>query len=168
MVADTAITAKGKTDICALSFEAKYQATPPSSKASVTRSMTESKNAPRWLAVLPALATAPSRRSGNAAKMTSNKPRRNAPAPTEIPAATARSKPATVSTSGVTPTLRNDSPIGFTARSTCTRKWPSNMGKSYFALSGKSGFASVSFSTTEPLIASTSTNPRRIGGSSAL
>jgi hypothetical protein len=57
------MTAKGNTDMCGLSFEARYQATPPSSKASVTRSMTESKNAPRWLAVLPALATAPSIKS---------------------------------------------------------------------------------------------------------
>ena len=35
--------------------EAKYQATPPNSRASVTRSMMESKNAPRWLEVLRGL-----------------------------------------------------------------------------------------------------------------
>ena len=38
---------------------ARYQATPPISSASVTRSITESKNAPRWLAEFDALAKRP-------------------------------------------------------------------------------------------------------------
>ena len=53
---------------------ARYQATPPNSSASVTRSITESKNAPRWLAEFDALARAPSSRSGRAARTTRSEP----------------------------------------------------------------------------------------------
>ena len=49
------------------------------SSASVTRSITESKNAPRWLAEFDALAKAPSSRSGRAARTTSSSPARRAP-----------------------------------------------------------------------------------------
>ena len=60
----SAITANGSIDMCGESCDARYQATPPNNVASVTRSTTESKNAPRWLDEFDALASAPSNRSG--------------------------------------------------------------------------------------------------------
>ena len=45
----------------------------------MTRSITESKNAPRWLAEFDALASAPSSRSGRAARTTRSSPARRAP-----------------------------------------------------------------------------------------
>jgi hypothetical protein len=70
MIELTDATARGTRAMCAECSSMKYQATPPKSSASVTRSMTESKKAPRWLEVFDALARAPSRRSGSAARMT--------------------------------------------------------------------------------------------------
>ena len=72
---------------------ARYHATPPRSSMSVTRSATESKKAPRWLAVPDALARAPSSRSGSAASTTSRSPSAQAAAPMATAAATASTSP---------------------------------------------------------------------------
>ena len=60
---------------------------------SVTRSATESKKAPRWLALFDALARAPSSRSGRAARMTSSRPPRRPPMAMTTAAATASRRP---------------------------------------------------------------------------
>jgi hypothetical protein len=88
-----AMTANGSIAMCGDLVVAKYQATPPNSRASVKRSITESKNAPRWLEVLDALASAPSSRSGSAARMTSTSPRRSSPAPMRPPRRRPRAGP---------------------------------------------------------------------------
>ena len=126
--AEAAMMAKGSIAMWALSVDARYQATPPRRSASVTRSITESKNAPRWLAWFEALASAPSSRSGSAASTTSSSPARRAPIPMAMAAATPRSSPRMVRWSGLRPVRRSPSPSGLTARSTGARNLPSNTG----------------------------------------
>ena len=122
------MTANGSTDMCGESCEARYQATPPNSIASVTRSTTESKNAPRWLDEFDALASAPSNRSGSAARITSTSPSRSSPNPIATAAPPATTRPMIVRWSGESPVLRSTLPIGLTARSIGARNLPSNIG----------------------------------------
>ena len=70
------ITATGSIMMCPGRVSARYQAMPPNSRASVSRSDTESKKAPRKDEVPDALATAPSRASGIPASISSRKPTR--------------------------------------------------------------------------------------------
>jgi len=123
---DTAITANGSTAAVPPRVSPRYHATPPSMIASVRRSTVESKNAPRWLEALAALARAPSSRSGNAAAITSKSPSRKNPAPMATAAATDTTKPAMVRWSGVIFVRVNPTPTGRTYFSTCTRNLPSN------------------------------------------
>src|SRR6056297_1533663 len=139
MMLDTAITANGSSDMCGDSSLAKYQAIPPSRSQSVMRSTVESKNAPRWLAVSDALASAPSSRSGNAARITRSRPRRNWPAPIATAAPTPTSRPRMVRWSGVSPVRRRAAPIGLTALSTGARNLPSNIEATLSRLEGGFG-----------------------------
>ena len=75
---------------------ARYHATPPRMRLSVTRSATESKNAPRVDSVPEAFATAPSSRSGRAAAASSTTPTPSQPAPMVAAAAPASTSPAAV------------------------------------------------------------------------
>ncbi len=70
-----AITATGSIMIRPGSLEARYQAIPEKSRASVTRSLTESKKAPLTEVVPEALATGPSSRSGMPLSTRKTKPR---------------------------------------------------------------------------------------------
>ena len=74
----------------------RYQATAMSMSVSVTRSATESKNAPRTLARPDALATAPSSRSGTAEAINRPRPKPNRPVAMAHAAGTARIKPRAV------------------------------------------------------------------------
>ena len=65
MIEAAARTATGRTETRPCPVTIKYQVTPPNSKQSVILSATESKKAPRLDAWPAALATGPSRRSGN-------------------------------------------------------------------------------------------------------
>ena len=103
------------------------------------RSTVESKNAPRWLAVSEALASAPSSRSGSAARMTSTRPRRSWPAPMATAAPTPTSRPRIVRWSGVRPVLRSAAPTGLTALSTGVRNLPSNIESTLSRLGGQIG-----------------------------
>ncbi len=136
---------------------------PPSRNASVTRSTVESKKAPRWLDEFDALASAPSSRSGSAARMTRSKPSRSRPEPTATAEGDADHQADDVRWSGVSLVFRSAAPIGRTAASTGLRNVPSNMDDQPHC----SGLSCTMNSTTCPSTASTSTSPRRVGGSSA-
>src|SRR5258706_1918299 len=131
MIDDDASTASPRSAMWPPYFDCRYHATPPNSSASVTRSATESKNAPRGPAVPAALANAPSRRSGTAASNTSTNPSRVAPEPIATAATPALIRPTPVRTSAVSPTRLSLRPTGTRARSTFERQGPSNMPKGY-------------------------------------
>jgi hypothetical protein len=107
--------------------ESRYQAMPPSSSASLIRSMTESKNAPRGEAVPDALATAPSSTSGTAVSTRSSRPARSEPLAMATAAATAMARPVTVRWLAVMPVRRMLAPIGRRPFSKVLRHRPSNM-----------------------------------------
>src|SRR5690606_9053167 len=107
--------------------EARYQATPPSRRASLTRSTVESKNAPRGEAVPDALATAPSSTSGRAVSTSSSRPARSAPLAIAIEAPTAMTRPVVVRWLAVMPVRRSWPPTGRSPFSKLLRHRPSNM-----------------------------------------
>ena len=80
----------------------------------MTRSLTESKKAPRWLDVPEALATAPSSVSGIPVRMSSSTPTRSAPAPTAIAQATDMARPQAVMASAGMPARLMLMPTGLT------------------------------------------------------
>jgi hypothetical protein len=101
---------------------------PPRIKTeSATRSTTESKNAPRWLARLEALATGPSKRSWKPVSVSSTT--RSRSGPRAIPGRRAGEDQArAVSTSAENPMRTNQRPVGSVVRvSTDFLKFPSSM-----------------------------------------
>ena len=93
----------------------------------MTRSDTESKNAPRGPAVPDALATAPSSRSGRAQSTRSRSPPRRAPLAMATDAAAASTTPVAVRWSAVMPVRRMLAPTGLRPSSKLCRQRPSNM-----------------------------------------
>src|SRR5918998_3773666 len=125
---DVPTTASGRMAVCGLWVEARYQATPPRTRVSLTRSTTESKNAPRGDAVPDALATAPSSTSGTAEAARRHQPTKSQPRPTATAQAADRTRPRTVSWSAVMPAFFRPVPTGRRLRSTPARHRLSNIG----------------------------------------
>ena len=105
----------------------RYQAQPNMRTASATRSVTESKKAPRTEAVPAALATGPSRRSCMPVMIRKTMARWRWPVATRTAVAVAETRPVAVSTSAVMPWRCSASPTGPVVRSTAVRQRPSNM-----------------------------------------
>src|SRR5687768_3910706 len=126
-VASTAIGSSGSSEPPPSDDAARCQATPPSSRASVTRSATESKKAPRGDAVPDALATAPSSRSGSAARTSRQNPTNRWPVPTAAAVPAAMTRPRPVRWSAVMPVRRRAEPTGRMPCSTLVRQRPSNI-----------------------------------------
>ena len=93
----------------------------------MTRSDTESKNAPRGPAVPEALATAPSSRSGSAHSTSRSRPARSAPLPMATAAPPASTTPVAVRWSAVMPVRRMFAPMGLRPCSKLDRQRPSNI-----------------------------------------
>ena len=105
----------------------RYHAQPIMRTASATRSVTESKKAPRTEAVPAALATGPSRRSCMPVMIKKMMARWRWPVATRTAVAVAETRPVAVSTSAVMPWRCSDRPTGPVVRSTASRQRPSNM-----------------------------------------
>ena len=105
----------------------RYQAQPNINTASATRSVTESKKAPRTEAVPAALATGPSKRSCMPVMIKKMMARWRWPDATRTAVAVADTRPVAVSTSAVMPWRWSVSPTGPVVRSTAVRQRPSNM-----------------------------------------
>ena len=97
------------------------------STASATRSVTESKNAPRTEEVPAALATGPSKRSCAPVRMRSRIARCICPTATATAVAVAEIKPVAVRTSAVIPWAWSHDPIGAVRLSTAPLQRPSNI-----------------------------------------
>ena len=93
---------------------------------SLTRSPTESKNAPRWLTRPLAFARLPSNRSGNAEAINRTSPRTRRPVAIAQAAGTDIRMPMAVRWSGESPVRLSARPVGLTTRSTADRKRASN------------------------------------------
>ena len=122
-----AMTATGSIMVLPGSVLAKCQAMPPNSRASVIRSETESKKAPRFEEVPEAFATAPSRASGIPVRTRNSRPNRRYPSPMLTAAAVAITIPVTVTASAEMPVRRRLRPMGVRPRSTAARQFPSSM-----------------------------------------
>ena len=120
------ITATGSIMILPGSFEARYQVIPQNKRMSVTLSLTESKKAPLMDEVPLALATAPSRASGNPVRIRKTNPRNKRPCPINIAPTEAITIPAAVRAFAVIPILLKATPTGSRTLSTPLRKLPSN------------------------------------------
>ena len=105
----------------------RYHAQPNMRTASATRSVTESKKAPRTDAVPAALATGPSNRSCMPVMIRKMMARCRWPVATRTAVAVADTRPVAVSTSAVMPWRWSVSPTGPVVRSTAVRQRPSNM-----------------------------------------
>src|SRR5579864_728696 len=123
---ETARTASGRTAQWPWWVDARCHATPPSTSESTTRSLTESKNAPRTDAVPVALATAPSSRAGTAARIRTNNPISRWPRAMTTAQAAASTRPSAVKWSAFTRREPSEVPTGATPSSTALRKRPSN------------------------------------------
>ena len=95
--------------------------------ASATRSVTESKNAPRTEAVPAALATGPSSRSWSPVTISITMAQCRCPVAMRTAVTVADRRPVAVSTSAVTPRRCSAVPTGPVDRSTAARQRPSNM-----------------------------------------
>src|SRR5674476_1145651 len=104
--------------------DARYQATPPRISASDTRSVTESKNAPRVDEVPDALATGPSSRSWRPVRISRRMARWRCPVATATAVAAADTNPVAVSMSAVMPTFCSLRPTGPVPRPTVSRQRP--------------------------------------------
>ena len=123
----TARTANGRSTRWPGWADTRYQAIPPRISASATRSVTESKNAPRTDDVPEALATGPSSRSWRPVRMRNTRASRKWPVATETAVAPAEISPVAVSTSAEMPACCSLRPTGPVPRSTVSRHRPSNM-----------------------------------------
>src|SRR5438270_7010730 len=126
--------ASGSRATWALWVLARYQARPPSTNVSLTRSTTESKKAPRGDEVPDALATAPSSRSGIAEAASRAAPAQNQPRATASPAKIEITTPVAVSWLAVIPTLPRPVPTGRRPFSTPVRHRLSNTEAPYDSL----------------------------------
>jgi hypothetical protein len=127
MSSEAASTASGSTATRPGWVDARYQATPPSNSASLMRSITESKNAPRGEAVPEALATAPSSTSGTAVRTKRIRPARSHPLAIVNAAAVAMARPVSVRWLAVIPVRLIWAPMGRSPFSKLLRQRPSNI-----------------------------------------
>src|SRR3954463_2354675 len=119
--------ASGSRAVWGLRVLARYQASPPRTSVSLTRSTTESKKAPRGDEVPEALATAPSSTSGTAEAASRHQPTKSHPSATAKAQAADRTRPRTVSWSALIPAFLRPVPTGRRLRSTPARHRLSNI-----------------------------------------
>src|SRR3974390_184967 len=115
----------------------RYHAQPNMRTASATRSVTESKKAPRTDAVPAALATGPSKRSCMPVTINMTMAQCSWPAATRMAVTVADTRPVAVRTSAVIPWRCNVSPTGPVVRSTAVRQRPSNIELLWCAAAGE-------------------------------
>ena len=124
---ETAMSATGSMKIRPGSVVPRYQAAPANRRASHTRSLTESKKAPRTELVPDALAMGPSRASENPVRIKNTSPRISSPRPITTAATAAMAMPNAVTASALMPIRHKTAPMGSSPRLTAERQLPSNM-----------------------------------------